>query len=264
MAHITGSPHGSVFSSSIYFALCTHRVVSSYQNVFPTILWHNLRHHQPSLIHRGEPDRVVQEWSAQSYWAMNICTSYLWMISIEWFTTIFKQIFFSWFITFLCLWKELLLGTSLTVSWQALLGAHTVTAQVKRRRKNDHWIRKTSIIAILYDHNWISRMITFCWSSFFSDHQLIYFLLLTGRKNTVTVQVKSNPPNPDKNIADKILALLYLTLSHSSPVKWSSCYSCLNSLSPFSGFEQNCVPGRFVTIWLLIPVYQNCFWYQCT
>ena len=172
---------------------------------------------------------------------------------------IFKQIFFPWFITFLCLCKELLLGTSLTVSWQALLGAHTVTAQVKRRRKNDHWIRKTSIIAILYDHNWISRMITFCWSSFFSDHQLIYFLLLTGRKNTVTVQVKSNPPNPDKNIADKILALLYLTPSHSSPVKWSSCYSCLNSLSPFSGFEQNCVPGRFVTIWLLIPVYQNCF-----
>ena len=56
------------------------------------------------------------------------------------------------------------------------------------------------------------------------------------------------PPNQKKNIPNKIL-----TLFHYSPVKWSCCY-CLNSVS---GFEQNCVLGRFVTIWLLIPV-------QCT
>ena len=61
------------------------------------------------------------------------------------------------------------------------------------------------------------------------------------------------PPNQKKNIPNKIL-----TLFHYSPVKWSSCY-CLNFVS---GFKQNCVLGRFVTIRLLIPVYQN--WYYCT
>ena len=48
------------------------------------------------------------------------------------------------------------MGPSLTVSWQvALLGPDTVAAQVKRRRKNDHWIHKTSIITILYGQNLI-------------------------------------------------------------------------------------------------------------
>ena len=73
------------------------------------------------------------------------------------------------------------------------------------------------------------------------------------------------PPNPKINIPNKIL-----TLFHYSPVKLSSCY-CLNFVS---GFKQNCVLGRFVTIWLLIPVYQNWYYrtsvpelilmYQCT
>ena len=136
-----------------------------------------------------------------------------------------------------------------------------MTAQVKRRRKNDHWIRKTSIIAILYDHDLIIihipyhhllLIIIFQWSA----NWFTFYCLLGGKTLWLfRWKVAPPPPNPDKNIADKILALLYLTPSHSSPVKWSSCCSCLNSLSPFSGFEQNCVPGRFVTIWLLIPVY---------
>ena len=57
----------------ILYVWCTVQIVSYKMCISQLILWHNLRHHQPSLIHRGEPAPVVQEWSAQSYWAMNIC-----------------------------------------------------------------------------------------------------------------------------------------------------------------------------------------------
>ena len=57
----------------ILYVWCTAQLVSYKMCISQLILWHNLRHHQPSLIHRGEPGRVVQEWSAQSCWAMNIC-----------------------------------------------------------------------------------------------------------------------------------------------------------------------------------------------